>query len=218
MAQARFQKPPKPIEITDFLGLNESVGNTEIKLGEFSYMENFRITKNMKLQKRPGHHTFIDFEAAGNVQGMWYGTIDGKTIMLVCWNGSVYEYDMTVDTDTGLVSDLITEGTVTVVGSITDVKTCIVWFYDKIYFINGTDYKEYDGTTYQDVVPYIPTIAISAPPAGGGTLFEEINLLTDFKTQTFVGDGSSTLYQLAEANLQADLLVITVDGVSKTKA
>ena len=217
MAQARFQKPPKPIEITDFLGLNESVGNTEIKLGEFSYMENFRITKNMKLQKRPGHHTFIDFEAAGNVQGMWYGTIDGKTIMLVCWNGSVYEYDMTVDTDTVLVSDLITEGTVTVVGSITDVKTCIVWFYDKIYFINGTDYKEYDGTTYQDVVPYIPTIAISAPPAGGGTLFEEINLLTDFKTQTFVGDGSSTLYQLAEANLQADLLVITVDGGSKTE-
>lgn len=216
MAVAKFQKPPKPIKIENFLGLNESVGNTQIKLGEFSLLENFRITKNMKLQKREGHHVFINF-GSGDVQGIWYGTIEGKNIMLVCWAGDVYEYDMDISTPTIDIADLITEGTVTIIGTITDVKTDIVWFAEKVYFLNGTDYKEYDGTTYQDVVGYIPTVALNSPPAGGGTLFEEVNLISGKKTQIFVGDGASTLYQLAESGLDADLLVITVDGAPKTE-
>jgi len=214
MAQASFQKPPKPIEITDFLGLNESVGNTEIKLGEFSLLENFRITKNMKPKKRPGHYTFINF-GSGDVQGVWYGTIASKTIMLACWDGDLYEYDMSVTTSTVDIADLITEGTVTIIGTITDARTSIFWFDDKIYFLNGTDYKEYDGTTYQDVVPYVPTVSLDAPPTGGGTLFEESNLLTGQKKMTFVGDGSSTTFVLPESGLDS-IDAVTIDGVAAT--
>ena len=215
MAKATFQKPPKPLEISNFLGLNESVGNTEMKTGEFSFLENFRITKNYKLQKRPGHHNFVEF-GAGNVNGMWQGTLASKNIMLMCWDGDVYEYDMDITTTTTDITDLVTEGTVTVVGSITATSTDIFWFKDSVYFINGTDYKVYDGTTYQNVDPYIPTVALNAPPLGGGTLFEESNLLTGKKTQTFVGDGT-VLYQLAESGIDATVLVVTVDGVSKTE-
>ena len=216
MAKATFQKPPSPIEISNFLGLNESVGNTQIETGEFSFLENFRITKNMKLQKRPGHHTFVNF-GSGNVQGMWQGTLDAKIIMLICWNGNVYEYNMATSTTTVDIADLITEGTVTIIGTLSDLKTDIVWFKDSVYFLNGSDFKEYDGTTYQDVDPYIPTVALNAPPAGGGTLFEETNLLTGKKTETYVGDGSSTVYQLAESDIDSMLLVVTIDGVTKTE-
>jgi len=159
MARATFQKPPKPIEIDKFLGLNESVGNTEIDLGEFSLIENFRITKNYKLQKRPGHHTFINFTTTADVQGIWQGVIGGKKVLISCWNGNVYEYDLTVTTTTVDIADLITEGTITIIGTLTDARTCIFWFQDKIYFMNGVEYKEYDGTTFQDVPPYVPTIA-----------------------------------------------------------
>jgi len=217
MAQVRFAKPPPPTEIEQFLGLNETFGNTQIKPGELSFSENFRFTKNFKMSKRPGHHTFIDFGVAQNVQGVWQGRIAAKDIMLSVWDGNVYEYDMSIDTDTTAIADLITETVVTIIGTLTDLKTQIFWFNGKIYFRNGVEYKEYDGTTYQDVVPYIPTIALNALPAGGGTLFEEINLLTGAKIQTFIGDGASTLYQLAEADLDADLLIITVDGVTKTE-
>lgn len=213
MAQANFQKPPEPIEITDFLGLNESVGNTEIKIGECSLMENFRVTKNYKLRKRPGHYTFINF-GSGDVQGVWYGNL-GSEIMIACWNGNVYEYDMSVTTPTVDIADLITEGTVTIIGTITDARTDIFWFQDKIYFINGTDYKEYDGTTYQDVVPYVPTVAVEAPPTGGGTLFEETNLLTGQKKMTFVGDGASTTFVLPESGLDS-IDAVTIDGVAAT--
>jgi len=217
MARMRVAKEPKPIEIDEWFGINEAVGETQIKPGEWVKGFNFRVTKNMKAQKRPGHHTFIDFEAAGNAQGLWQGVLDGKNIMLVCWNGNVYKYDMSISVDNTLLSELITIGVVSVVGSITDVRTDIFWFNSKVYFLNGTDYKEYDGTTYQNVVPYIPTIAINAPPAGGGTLFEEINLLTGQKSQTFIGDGSSTLYQLAELTLDVDTVLASVNGVPKTE-
>lgn len=217
MAQVSFAKPPKPIEISKFLGINESVGQTEIEVGEAVLSENFRITKNFKPQKRPGHHTFIDFGSVQDVQGVWYGQIASKEIMLVCWNGNVYEYDMTVDTDTTDIADLITELTVTIIGTLTDARTSIFWFEGKIYFLNGTDYKEYDGTTYQDVTPYVPTVVIGTPPAGGGTLFEEINLLTGEKSQQFIGDNASTLYQLAETNIDVDTVLCTVDGVTKTE-
>ena len=217
MAQVRFAKPPPPSEINEFYGLNETYGNTQIKRGEFSFLENFRITKNFKPKKRPGHYTFIDFGGSGNVQGVWQGRIGGKDIMLSVWNGNIYEYDMSIDTPTVLIADLITEGAVTIIGTLTDLKTQIFWFNSKIYFRNGVEYKEYDGTTYQDVAPYVPTIALNALPAGGGTLFEESNLLTGAKIQTFIGDGSSTLYQLAEADIDSDLLIAYVDEVLKVE-
>ncbi len=215
MARVGSVKQPKPIEIVDFLGINESVGETEIKLGEWVKGFNFRVTKNMKPQKRPGHQQFVDF-TSGEVQGIWYGLLSGNEIMILCHGGNVYVYDMTISTDTTLLADLITEGVVALIGSITDVKTQIFWFNSKVYFMNGTDYKEYDGTTYQDVVPYTPLIALDSPPLGGGTLFEEINLLSGSKQVRYIGD-NTTLYQLPETNIDADLLVITVDGVAKVE-
>ena len=214
MARIRSQDKSTLIEIEEFLGINESVGETQIKIGEWVKGFNARVTKNMKPQKRPGHHTFV--ETTGEVYGIWYGVIGGKEVTIFCNGGNVYEYDMTVTTDTIILADLITELTVSLIGSITDISTEIFWFNGKVYFMNGTDFKEYDGTTYQDVVPYVPTIALNSPPLGGGTLFEEINLLTGKKIQTYVGD-NTTLYQLPETNIDADLLVITVDGVSKTE-
>lgn len=203
MATFKPRAKPKPIELSKFLGINEAVGETELEIGEALQQDNFRITKDYKLQKRPGHHKFIDF-GTGDVRAIKPFNIADKNIMIVCHGGRVYEYNLTATTETVLIANLITEGTVTELGTITDAPTSVFWFDSKIYFLNGTDYKEYDGTTYQDVAPYVPTVAINAPPSGGGTLFEEINLLTGSKKITVVGDGSSTLIQLPETDIDAD--------------
>jgi len=216
MVSFRPAKTPKPIEIDKFLGLNQSIGETEIKLGEAVLQNNFRITQDYKAEKRDGHNSFIDFGNVKDVQGMWHGTIATKNILLALNNGNVYEYDMDIATDTTAIADLITEGTVTTVGTITDAPTQIFWFESALYFINGTDFKTYDGTTYGDVTGYVPTLAIETPPAGGGTDFEQVNLLTGIKKQNFTGD-NTTVYQLRELAIDADLLVITVDGVTKTE-
>ncbi|SDG47463.1 hypothetical protein [Desulfosporosinus hippei] len=195
-------KPPDPIEIDKFLGINEAVGETESTLGESTKQVNWRITQNYKPQKRPGHKTFINYENSLDVQGMWSGSIDNKNVLISCNDGKVYEYNFDLATNTEI-------------GTMTDAKTTVYYFEGKLYFLNGFEYKEYDGKTFQDVDPYIPTIAIGSPPAGGGTPFEPINLLTGRKKQEFVGDGVTGTYQLAETNIDADEVYAWVNGARK---
>lgn len=215
MARAAFKKKTPPVEYSKFKGINESVGETEIEDGELVDSYNFRITKNYALEKRPGRQKFINF-GVGNVQGLWYGKIDDKTVFISCWNGKVYEYDMSVVTDEREIAQLIIDGVVTEIGTINDLPTTIFWFDGKLRFKNAGQFKEYDGTTYQDQIWYVPTIAINSPPTGGGTLFEEINLGTGEKIQIFTADGTA-LYFLPETNIDSDLLVITVNGVTFTE-
>jgi hypothetical protein len=194
----------KPIEIKKFLGVNTSVGETEIQLGEAVYMRNFRITKNYKPQKRDGHNSFISYGNTKNVYGAWTGVLNGKNVMLTVNDGKLYEYNFTTEVNT-------------YIGVIADVPCSMIYFNEVIYLLNGTDFKQYNGVTYQDVVPYVPTIVIETPPSGGGTLFEEVNLLGSGRKQQFIGDGVAVVYQLAETNIDATLLVITINGVTKTE-
>lgn len=46
-----------------------------------------------------------------------------------------------------------------------------------VYMLNGSQYKQWDGTTFQDVHGYRPLVRVSVPPAGGGEKMEEINRL-----------------------------------------
>lgn len=92
MATFKSSKPPAPIEISRYLGINQAVGETEIKLGEATKQVNWRITQNYKPQKRTGHKTLIPFGNAKDVQGMWQGTIGSKTVLLAINNGNVYEF------------------------------------------------------------------------------------------------------------------------------
>lgn len=207
MATLRAAPTPKPIEIDKFLGLNESIGDTEVKLGEAIYMRNFRITPNFKLEKRKGHTTFIDeSQLTKPIQGMWYGTIGSTQVLIYACNGSVKR-------------KVMPSGATTVLGAMTDAKTNMFYFNGKVFFQNGVEYKYYDGTTFADVstIAYVPTLTIATPPTGGGTLFEEINQLTPKKKQKFLGNGTATLYQLAETNIDATLLIVTVNGAVKTE-
>lgn len=44
---------------------------------------------------------------------------------------------------------------------------------------------------------YVPTITISRSPNGGGETFEEVNLLTDYVVEQFLGTASDTVYEVS---------------------
>ena len=76
------------------------------------------------------------------------------------------------------------------------------FIYDGILYIkDGINYKKYDGTTLSDVVGYIPTTSISREPSGGGTIYQDVNMLSPYRRNTFCGDGESTDYYLDAQNL-----------------
>lgn len=189
MATIRQTTKRNPIEISRFLGINiDTTGDTQIELGESGDMQNFRITENYKLKKREGYRKLFD-NIQGIVRGMWYGKLNGTYHFLFACNGNVYEHDMITGTNTSI-------------GTLTDAKTVFFAFNDNVYILNGAEYKKWTGSgNIVDVEGYIPLIAVSTPPGGGGTLYEPVNLLTGKKRQQFSPDGSSTTFQLAETNI-----------------
>jgi hypothetical protein len=71
------------------------------------------------------------------------------------------------------------------------------FIYDNIwYFKDGKNYLEYDGTTIKDVEGYVPTTTIGRKPGGGGTTYEDVNMLTGKRINTFLADGSSKEFYL----------------------
>lgn len=154
------------------------------------------------MRKREGYTQLFASLGSFDIRGMWYGKLSGTFYFLFAANGNVYKHDLAL-------------GTNTLLGTLTNAKTFFFGFGTKVYMLNGTDYKSYDGTTFATVDGYIPLIATATPPAGGGTADEQINLLTGKKRQKFSGDGAATVYQVAETALTS-VDQVYVGGVLKT--
>lgn len=83
------------------------------------------------------------------------------------------------------------------------------FIYNNIwYFKDGSHYLQYDGEEIYEVVGYIPTTVISKAPTGEGTLYEDVNMLSDYRKNSFVADGVSTEYKLSEEYIDSDSIPI----------
>ena len=71
------------------------------------------------------------------------------------------------------------------------------------YFKDGKHYLQYDGTTIKEVVGYVPTTSIARKPAGGGTVYEDVNLLDGRRINTFLADGESKDFYLDAKNIDS---------------
>lgn len=57
---------------------------------------------------------------------------------------------------------------------------------------------------------YIPTVIISRNPTGGGTTLEPLNLLGRKWKESFLSDGTATVYQLTTEKLDADQVTVRI--------
>ena len=81
------------------------------------------------------------------------------------------------------------------------------------YFKDGKNYLQYDGTTIKSVEGYAPTTSIGRKPGGGGTVYEDVNLLTGRRINTFLADGESKVYLLDTLNIDTGFApVVKVNG------
>lgn len=84
---------------------------------------------------------------------------------------------------------------------------------DKWYFKDGKHYLVYDGATIGPVEGYVPTTTIARKPMGGGTKFEEVNMLSPRRKNSFLADGGSFDFFLDVVNIDEDFLpIVTMDG------
>ena len=92
-------------------------------------------------------------------------------------------------------------------------KKSNAFIYNNIwYFKDGINYLKYDGETIGEVIGYIPTTSISRSPNGGGTIYEDVNMLSAWRKNTFVADGESTEYYLDAKDIDGEAPVVLVNG------
>ena len=81
------------------------------------------------------------------------------------------------------------------------------------YFKDGQNYLKYDGTIIEPVTGYIPTTTIARKPGGGGTQFEDVNMLSDYRINSFLADGGSFDFYLDVTKIDSDYVpVVKING------
>ena len=79
------------------------------------------------------------------------------------------------------------------------------FIYENVwYFKDGEHYLQYDGTTIKEVEGYVPTTSIARKPSGGGTVYEDVNMLTGRRKNTFLADGESKAFSLDAMEIDSD--------------
>ncbi|OPX93983.1 MAG: hypothetical protein A4E53_00146 [Pelotomaculum sp. PtaB.Bin104] len=129
----------------------------------------------------------------------------------------------------GIVTRIIHHGTklytqsgsdqpVEILGGVADTKGVAFTYNDIFYYIDGTQYWQYNGTSAEAVTPYTPTITTDRNPDGtGGASNEELNQISDRWKDSFSGDGVTTTYLLSFTELSATEVIVTIDGATKTE-
>lgn len=119
-----------------------------------------------------------------------YGVFFYKGIMLVHSGNNLYKVE---------------NGNKTVLFSGVQEVTSNSFIYENVwYFKDGKHYLQYDGATIKDVEGYVPTTSIARKPSGGGTKYEDVNMLSDRRINTFLADGSSKEFYLDAMNIDED--------------
>lgn len=110
------------------------------------------------------------------------------------------------------------------IGEMANQKSRSFLFDEKLYLLDGTVFRVYDGKELKSVSEnaYVPTTIISRPPGGGGTAHETINRLSRAWKESFLGTAEDKVYQLTTKELDADKVLVEVlnssgEWVSKTE-
>ena len=165
----------------------ESLVNLNRSPDALNIYKNYATEGNC-IQTRPGYTKLAEF--TGKINGIF---IHNATTALVHAGTKLYLWSNFPDEP---------ENPTVLNSSMNNRRTVFFSFNSKTYINDGLNYFVYDGTL-KDVTTdaFIPTTTIGRKPAGGGTPYQDVNLLQSKRINTFVGDGTSKDYYLDATNI-----------------
>ena len=176
---------------TNFRGVDFSNRKDEISLvrspDALNMWKNYKNSNGKSIETRPAIELLTEYSDA--INGLFFYTINGIKHKIV--HAGTRLYDETTVKYTSMSNN----------------KSNFFVYGNKLYIKDGSKYLTYDGTTVSEVVGYIPTTSISRMPSGGGTIYEDVNLLTGIRKNSFVADGASKEYVLDVESYDSDYTV-----------
>lgn len=166
----------------NFSGVDFSNRGDEVALNHspnaLNVWKNYRSSNGKCIETRPDLELLKTYE--DEIYGLYFYTINGTTYKIVHSGTKLYKDDEVI------------------YSNMTEHKSNFFIFKDKLYIMDGTNYLVYDGTEVKKVEEgaYIPTTSISRSPLGGGAIYEDVNMLSDYRKNSFCADGTSTEYKL----------------------
>lgn len=188
---ANFSIPSSPVlnqlKLENFLGVDFTTEITDVNLNRSPDALNM-INEDGYLEKRKGTKTLINLNE--RINGIWNMDTSNGEVLIVHAGSNLYEissdFKVKVKIKTGL-NNKKSSGLV--------FKSKLVIFDGLRVIIYGKFGNNYE-VKYLDEIGYIPTTVVSRLPAGGGTTYEEVNMIQPKRINSFLGDTSSLEYHL----------------------
>ncbi len=188
----------------NFLGVDFS----DYKLSLYRSPDALNMWKNYKklgkcLETRPDIELLKQMD--NTIYGLFFYTYSTIKHMIIHAGTSLFDYNMSTGETT----------TIKALG-MNPAKSQFFIFDDILYIKDGINYLEYNGVTCKEVEGYIPTTTISRTPKGGGVPYQEVNMLTGYRKNSFCSDGAETTYKLDVETYEANTVTVWVNGVETT--
>ncbi|ULT55395.1 DUF2460 domain-containing protein [Neobacillus drentensis] len=200
MAQMSFNAvTPSLLRLEPFRGIDVSGTSTQIDDHQSPDMLNMNIDERGSLNKRTGYErVYSDTLGPGKINGIYeYKKSNSTTEFLIAHTTKLYKQsgnNQPVLVYTGLA----------------DANVHFFSMNYTCYILDGANFLVYDGIQVRTHTAYVPTIQMSKDPAGGGTAYEDFNLIGNLFKDSFSGDGTATVYKLSLNNLDSTPVTATI--------
>lgn len=190
---------------SNFSGVDFS--NKEVALyrspDSLNMWKNYKSSIGRCIETRPDIELLRSFN--NTIYGLFFFTINKIDHMIIHCGVSLSDYNM------------VTKEEKVIKKTGMNPRKSMSFIYNNILYIkDGINYLEYDGETCKEVEGYIPTTTIAKAPTGEGTTYQEVNMLTGRRKNSFCADGKSTEYILDAQGLDSGAVRVWINDVEKT--
>ncbi len=194
----------KAVRYDKFRGVDFSTDPSLVANYRSPYAPNMISDSGGQPEKRLGWRKIHSIDSP--INGLYYGTIGQNKVFLAHGGTKLYKW-----------SD--TEAPTVLKTGIANAKSVLFSMAGKLWILTGGEYLVYDGTSVTDVTAnaYVPITVIARAPNGGGTTYQNVNLIGSKRKNYFLADGTSTAYQLDASGLDADTVTAEVNGTAMTE-
>lgn len=156
-----------------------------------------------KIETRPDIELQLSLD--NTIYGLFFYTVNNVDHWIIHAGVSLYDYNPSTQTKTTLKANGM------------NPANSVSFIYNNILFIkDGINYLEYNGTTLSNVDGTIPLTTIGRKPGGGGTQYQDINLISDKRKNSFWSDGTSTEYHLDSTGISSSGVKVWINDVEQS--